>query len=97
MSHCVISSFSLPPDPYHERARANIVFFDKMVAEDPVKYNTDTEERRQGEGEGKEEGEGREEMSEHERYESLCRAPWPIVSAAGWLWSAVVTRFTHSH
>ena len=32
--------------------------------------------------EGGEEG-GGAEMSEHERYESLCRAPWPIVSAVG--------------
>ena len=64
------------------------------MAEDPVQYSTDTEERGGGQGEG--EGEDIGEMSEHERYASLCRAPWPIVSVAGWVWSAV-TWFILSH
>lgn len=30
-------------------------------------------------GEEEEEPESESDMTEHERYESLCRAPWPLV------------------
>ena len=63
-------------DPAHSRAQGNIEYFDRLMRADPDQYVDIDEER--GEGEAVE---SREEMSEHERYESLCREPWPIVSS----------------
>jgi prolyl 4-hydroxylase len=63
----------LQNDPAHSRAQGNIEYFDRLMRADPDQYVDIDEER--GEGEAVE---SREEMSEHERYESLCREPWPI-------------------
>ena len=63
-------------DPTHSRAQGNIDYFERLLHADPDKY-IDVGGEREG---GKEAGSERE-MSEHERYESLCREPWPLVSA----------------
>ena len=69
-------------DPTHDRAQGNIAYFDRLMTSDPEKYSD-------SESEGQQENipETYEAMSERERYESLCREPWPIVSLS----------LTHSH
>ena len=66
------------PDPTHSRAQKNIAYFDHLIKSDPDQYvNVDKE--REGERE-RESPETREKMSDYEKYESLCRGPWTLVS-----------------
>lgn len=59
----------LQNEPTHTRAQGNIAYFERLMSSEPDKY-IDVEEE--------EEPESESEMTEHERYESLCRAPWPL-------------------
>lgn len=52
-----------------------------MIRSEPEKYiNEDDDRGEEGNKEEEVTAEARENMSERERYESLCRAPWPLVS-----------------
>ncbi|CAI8018519.1 Prolyl 4-hydroxylase subunit alpha-2 [Geodia barretti] len=66
----------LQNDPTHTRAQGNIAYFERLIRSEPEKYVNEVDER--GEEEGEVSPDARESMSEKERYESLCREPWPL-------------------
>ena len=80
----VVNNFS-SADPTHSRAQGNIEYFERLMRSEPEKYANS-----ESEGGQDETPEILEEMSEKERYESLCREAWPIVSPA-------VTSHMHVH
>ena len=72
---------SPPLDPTHSRALGNIEYFEGLIRSEPEKYVNEADDRgKEEEGVGKT-ADDRKSMSEKERYESLCRGPWDLVSA----------------
>ncbi|CAI7999257.1 Prolyl 4-hydroxylase subunit alpha-2 [Geodia barretti] len=66
----------LQNDPTHARAQRNVAYFEELIRTEPEKYiNQDDERGEEGEGET---AESRESMTQYERYQSLCRGPWPL-------------------
>ena len=66
-------------DPTHARALSNVAYFEDMIRTEPDKY-VNADDWRSEEGDEEETEEARENMSNFERYQSLCRGPWPLVS-----------------
>lgn len=70
--------FNLPTDPTHSRAQRNLAFYEELIRSQPEKFiNMDDDG---GEEEEELTEETIEAMTSYEKYESLCRAPWPLVS-----------------
>ena len=77
LSVTYIHTTCLSADPTHSRAQGNMAYFEPLIQSDPNKYINSDEMARPWETPG---DTGKEYVTERERYESLCRAPWPLVS-----------------
>ena len=80
---------ALPADPGHARAQSNWEYYQYLMNSEPDKYVDIEDVEGRTETVESDSPEARERMTSTERYESLCRGPWPLVSLHGLLMDAL--------